>query len=392
MAWYNFLNDFRFYAPVQVLYFTRVTGSFAAGMSVFSAAMLASAVLEVPTGVFSDMIGRKRTVVCGAVASAVSVTLYAIGGLYGMLLIGAVFEGLARSFFSGNNEALLYDTLAETGQTETYQEFLGKISSMFQFALASSAIIGSIVASFSFSAVMWLSVIPQVIGIFVTLRLIEPKVRSERSGNIFTHLRQAYDNLVKNPRLRPLSAASIITWSVGEAAYQFRPAFIASLWPIWAIGIARLVSNLTAAASFYLSGRLIKRFGEFPLLAGSVLYSETLNLLALVFPTVLSPLLMGTTSIFFGVKNVALGGLMQREFTSEQRATMGSLNSFASSLCFAIAAVVLGQIADRFGVINALIVASLISFIPLWLYRMAFRHVNQAATETETAVKAADTI
>jgi hypothetical protein len=53
LAWFNFCLDFRLYAPVAILYFSDVAGSFTLGMSVFSAIMLSGALLEVPTGVFS---------------------------------------------------------------------------------------------------------------------------------------------------------------------------------------------------------------------------------------------------------------------------------------------------------------------------------------------------
>jgi len=43
---------------------------------------------------------------------------------------------------------------------------------------------------------------------------------------------------------------------------------------------------------------------------------------------------MSTSSVFHGVTTVAKSGLMQREFSDEQRATMGSLNSFAGSIFF----------------------------------------------------------
>ena len=56
---FYFCSDFRLYGPVAILYFAQVTGSFAQGLSVFSVAMLAAALLEVPTGVFSDRIGRR---------------------------------------------------------------------------------------------------------------------------------------------------------------------------------------------------------------------------------------------------------------------------------------------------------------------------------------------
>src|SRR5262249_48066007 len=137
---------------------------------------LAQSVFEMPTGVLSDMVGRKKTVVYGAVAGVFALTFYAIGGSYWPLLIGAIFEGLGRAFYSGNNEALLYDTLAEMDKRDTFQEYLGKPSSMFQFALAVSAVIGSIIAAFSFSVVYWVSVIPMVLALIFSLQLVEPHV------------------------------------------------------------------------------------------------------------------------------------------------------------------------------------------------------------------------
>jgi MFS family permease len=373
LALFNFLLDFRLYAPVAILYFTSVSGSFALGMSVFSITMLASSLLEVPTGVFSDMIGRKRTMVCGAVASVASVTFYAIGGTYAMLVVGALFEGLARSFFSGNNDALLHDSLTESGQQEAFQEYLGKTASMYQAALAISAIAGSVIAAISFPAVMWLSVVPHVLGLLVTLRIVEPKVHSRTDGNVYAHLREAFKNTIQNPRLRALSLASILTYAIGEAAFHFRVAFIDTLWPRWAIGIARTMAAGIASISFYLSGRLIKRFGELKLLTVGITYSELINLFSLLIPTVLSPVLMGTTSIFFGVNTVAIGGLKQREFTERQRATMGSLDAFGGSITFAVISFLMGASADRFGVIPTLLVAHVFSLSVVLLYRKAFQ-------------------
>jgi len=57
---FNFFVDFKFYAPIAIIYFAKVSGSYALGMSIFSATMLAAALFEVPTGIFSDYIGGKR--------------------------------------------------------------------------------------------------------------------------------------------------------------------------------------------------------------------------------------------------------------------------------------------------------------------------------------------
>jgi MFS family permease len=372
LGWFNFWADFRPYAPIAILYFAQVSGSYALGMSVYSVATLSQSFFEVPTGLFSDLIGRKRTVVCGAVASTLSLVMYSIGGTYLALLIGAAFEGLARAFYSGNNEALLYDTLAESGQSDAYQEHLGKTSARDQFALAISAVIGSLFAVISFQIVLWISVIPMGLALLVSLFFTEPRAHSHPT-QAYVHIRVAIQKIVQNPRLRGLSAASTLSFAIGESAWLFRSAFVEKLWPVWGLGLAQLIANAGAAVGFYFAGRIIRRFGEFRLLVGGMSISEGINLFALAVPTVLSPVLMALNSIFFGVNSVATGGLIQREFSDEQRATMGSLNSFAGSIVFAVFSFLLGALADRIGPILALVVATLLSIVPMALYWRVLR-------------------
>src|SRR5207302_1842323 len=108
---------------------------------------------------------------------------------------GAVLEGMARAFFSGNNDALLHDTLAESGQESAYQEYLGKISSRYQLALAISAVLGGIIASFSYPLLLWLSVIPQVINVFLASLIVEPRTHTATNTNIYNHLRESFHNI-----------------------------------------------------------------------------------------------------------------------------------------------------------------------------------------------------
>lgn len=381
---FNFLLDFTLYAPVIIIYFERVTGSYALAMSVLAVVMLSAAIFELPTGIFSDLIGRKWTVVAGAVASLGAAVFYAAAAVYSVLLIGAVLEGLARSLYSGNNSALLYDTLAENGEQADYQVHLGRTSSMYQFALAISALAGGVLAAISFSLVMWLSVIPRLLMVMVSLRFIEPQVHKAESTNIYSHLREAFQNILRNPRLRLLNIGQIISYSVGEAAFQFRTVFIEMLWPLWAIGAARMISNIMAAVSFYFAGPLLKRFGEKRLLFGGIALSQVTNGVALLLQNVFSPVLMGATSIFFGVNTVSLNGMMQREFTDAQRSTMGSLTAFGGSLGFAVCSLIVGWLADTIGVRDALIVATLASSTSLIFFRLAFRETANTASNQPT--------
>src|SRR3989338_35509 len=104
LLWHNFFLDFRLYGPIAIIYFAQVTGSYALGLAVFSIASIASTIFEIPTGVLSDRVGGKKTIILGSLASVLAISSYAAANSFIILALGAVFEGLASSFFSGNND------------------------------------------------------------------------------------------------------------------------------------------------------------------------------------------------------------------------------------------------------------------------------------------------
>jgi len=370
---FNFLTDFSFLAPIAIIYFAHVSGSFTLGMSIFAIAMLSSAIFELPTGIFSDHIGRKKTIVWGTIAGIISATCYALASFH-WLVLGAVFEGLARAFFSGNNDAYLYDVLKNEKRENEYHEFLGKVSAMFQVALAISALLGSVFASISFALVAWLNVIPAILRFLVSLLFKDIQQHSQQSTNIYIDVKQAIKLFLHNYKLRTLSLASMFDFAIGESAYQFRSAFVNTLWPLWAVGIAKVLSNVGAAISFYLSGKIIKKYREISSIIVGDIYSKVVNFFSLLFPSVASPALMSTTSLFYGINTVAENNLLQKEFTDQQRATMGSLNSLGGNLLFGIFALILGVIADHLTPVTGLLFFQILSLFPMFLYIHLFRY------------------
>lgn len=373
LTWFNFFTDFKLYAPIAIIYFSRVTGSFALGMSIFSIAMVSSALLEIPTGIFSDLIGRRKTLILGAIAASGYAIAYAVGGNFWILALGALLEGLSRSFYSGNNDALLHDSLTETGKAEDFDEYLGKTDSMFQIALAVSGLIGSLIAQWSFPTIMWLSVIPQMICVYLGLKIIEPKVSSIQSGNVYAHLKEAINGFVTNKKLRLLSLSSILGYGIGEATYQFQSAFYHTLLPVWLVGFVKTLSNVGASFSFHFSGRIIKKYKANNILLYGSIYGRLANGIATIIPTIASPFIMVTSSLLYGVMTVSKSTLMQKEFKPSQRATMGSLNSFAGSLFFGIVATSLGFVADTFTPAQALFMFQIFSIPIIAIYWKLFR-------------------
>lgn len=373
LAIHNFFLDFRPYVAIAVVYFASVTGSLAMGMAVFTIVMVSSAVFEVPTGVFSDMIGRRRSIIAGSMASTAALLSYAFADSLMLLAIGACFEGVGRAFFSGNNDALLHDTLVQEVKEDRYAEILGKTSSMFQLALAIGALIGGFVGEVStLRLVVWISVVPQIACLLISFFFVEPTVHTNESTNIFSHLKKAMQQFVKNSKLRLLSIGSILNHGIGESMFYFEPAFIAALWPTWGVGVARALNHFFGWLSYWFAGSFIKRHSAIAVLFGASIFSQIIGLVAYGIPTVLSPLLLAAMSLVCGQTMVAQNALMQKEFSDSQRATMGSLNSLVGSVFFGICAIGIGYIGDTWGASVALLVGQVILFIPIILYWRLF--------------------
>lgn len=371
---FNFLIGFSLFAPLAIIYFSRVSGSYTLGASIFGITMLASAIFEVPTGIWSDRVGRRGTIILGSWARVIAFILYAVGLSYWWLVAGAILEGLSRAFYSGNNDAFLHDTLADDGLEGEYDDYLGKTSSTEQLALGLSALAGGIIATFSFSYLLWLSVLSQVAMLCVSYLFIEPKSRKKLDTNLFAHLKEAISLFARNKKLRLLSIISIIDYSFSEMMYQFRATFISIVWPLWAVGIANVLSNFGASLSFHYSGKILRKYKATSLLLFDVIRGKLTGIIAYGIPSVISPLLMATGSLFYGVGSVAENKLKQAEFSDHQRATMSSLNSIGGSIAFAIMSIVLGGLADVTNPAKALLILNIISLPIIYLYYLLFKN------------------
>lgn len=272
--------------------------------------------------------------------------------------------------------------LSEEGLADEYHIYSGKLDSMFQASLAISALLGGFIANWSFPLLMWLSVIPQILCLIISMQITDTKRVAESKTAIIPHLKEAIHLFIHNPKLRLLNITSVLGFGMGETAYQFQAAFYNLLLPIWAVGVAKTASNVLAFVGYRFSGPLINKYKAVNLIFFGTIYGRITNFIALLLPTVISPFLMSTSSIFYGTSSTAEESLLQKEFSDNQRATMSSLNSFGGSLFFGAFAYFTGLFADKIGPIKALLIVQVL-YLPaiyfLWkLYHLSKRELHHS--------------
>ncbi|MDD4624088.1 MAG: MFS transporter [Bacilli bacterium] len=370
----NLFMDLKFYGAFAIIYFTTLSGSMVLGMSIFSIAMITNAIFEIPTGIISDVIGRKKTLILGTIFSLIYSICFAISNNYILLVVAAIFEGIERAFYSGNNEALLYDTLLEDGLEKEYKTYLGKTQSMYQLAAIIAVILGGVLYYFtSIKFLMLLTIIPKIINMFVCFKIKDPKILSNKiSTNPFKNTKDLFRHIKKNSQLKKIIIADTIASCVGESAYQFRPMFYKMVWPMWAIGIPSLLSNIGMFSSNWFAGKIIKKFGDKNVLVLGNLYSIFSNIIGFVLNSVISPLILVSNSLF--PTGVAKNSLLNEYYSNELRASMASFSSLIVTISIAIVMILVGAMADYIGVIKTLIVVCSFKIITVLIYNNVFKN------------------
>lgn len=369
MGLLNLLMDFKLYGAFAIIYYSQVAGSVALGMSIFSITMIAAAILEFPTGIIADKIGRRNTVIIGCVCSLVYSVILAITTSYYGLVAMAIFEGLERAFFSGNNDAFIYDTLKESGKENEYKTYAGKTESMYYVAGILSTILGGVVAFLgSMKMLMIISVIPRIFEVILSFRLKEVKKYSSDEENIFKQAKKVVKLVKNNKVLKVQIVADGISDGIGEATFQFRSEFYKLVWPLWAVGIPGILANVGSFFGSWFSGKVLKKWKNETVIIFSNFYSIVSNWISVLLNNFFSPIVMVTNSIF--PTQTAKSDISQSLYKDEYRSSMGSLKSLVGSLIYGISAIVIGLLADWKGAIFALFVSQFFKFIVIILYKI----------------------
>jgi MFS family permease len=136
---------------------------------------------EVPSGLLSDLWGRKKTLLVGSTLKAISFSLLPLWSSYEGFLFYHVTMGIALSMISGGDVALLYDSyLAAGGERSRGTAVLGNMRLAGQTGAAVSALVGGAVVILSYGHLLWANAILSWIPMLLVLGVTEPPVALER--------------------------------------------------------------------------------------------------------------------------------------------------------------------------------------------------------------------
>lgn len=351
---FSFLMGFPLWLPIWVLYLHQELGFSLTQITLLDVPFFLFVVFsEVPTGAVADRFGRRVSLMLSAAMFAVAVSIFGLATNYIVILISNIAFGLAVTFRSGADTAILYDSMKQIGRTEDFQRVNSRL-----FALNSAALVGGLAlgaptaAATSFRLTFMLGAITNTLAFLVAFTMHEPKHAREHTHE--TYLRTLASGLRdawRKPTLR-----YIIAYSGIISAGAFGPIIIFQQpWLVdhgislanvgWWQAPARGAGVLSALAT----GWLLSRMGERGAFAALPVVLIVCNLaLAGIDHAWIAVAFLGMGFVN-GLQDPILASYINHRIDSAHRATVLSVQSVISSIILAVIEPIAGVIADAYG-------------------------------------------
>lgn len=135
---------------------------------------IAVVLFEIPTGYFSDVLGRKKSLIIGMFLGMIGLGWYALASWFWWFLLAELILWLGSSFISGTDSAMIYDTLLDEGKATNNKKIQWYLQTISSVAEASASFIGGFLAVISLTFPFYIQFSLYLLIFPLTFFLTEP--------------------------------------------------------------------------------------------------------------------------------------------------------------------------------------------------------------------------
>ncbi len=146
LFWAELFGSVRFLQPVLTLFYFDRGLDEALILVVLLFFSIGVLVGEIPTGVFADRFGAKRSFLVGSIVAILGYSLLFVAFEPWVFFLSSFLTGFAATFFSGADEALIYESLKQSEEEHLMDRAMGQIGSATFIVAMVAVIIGAALA------------------------------------------------------------------------------------------------------------------------------------------------------------------------------------------------------------------------------------------------------
>ncbi len=276
---YGFLKNLRFFDAFFLLYLKQKGLTYTEIGSLYAVREIVTNLSEVPTGIFADTYGRKKSLLLSFLGYIVAFLLFYAGQSYFVFLLAFLLYGLADAFRSGTHKGMIMRYLELNHWQDVKITYYGHTRACSQRGSAVSALIAGIIVFITgdFESIFLLSVIPYLLNLILIWTY--PDSLDNTGMSQYRSIKQnilALWQVIKKPKILYIVHSSAVFTAYQKAGKDYiQPVMkhIAISLPVWtAIAIDKktglvvgvlytILYLLTATASSY-AGILANRLNR----------------------------------------------------------------------------------------------------------------------------------
>jgi MFS family permease len=311
---------------------------------------LAPVLLELPSGSFADLVGRRWSLAIGSLLVAISTAVMFIADSLPLAMFALFLNGASYSFRSGADQAYLYDSLGD--QQGNFAGILGRLFGATYIVGGATLWLGAALSDISYGWPYGIAIALALAGTWLAAGLTEPpaSARGEHHTSVLHHIREVRNVLRARPHVAAMLVYSGAFWAAGTIAYLYLQAAFSdrglsnsSVGLI--IGGALVLNALGATFAGHIErrGRFRNQLVALALLAGIGLVATASGPLAIATTAYL------LSNLFSGLLEPLMFAWFNRQVPSGQRATLLSVDSWLFSLTMIPAFPLGGWLAETYG-------------------------------------------
>lgn len=353
-----FFKKLSFILPIFVLFFLENGLTLTQAMFLFTVLATIGVILEIPSGVFADLYGRKLSLILGSILLFAGFFLRAAGTNFKGFLIAAIVLGVGFSFISGADSAFLYDSLKEIKKENLFKKIAGTCFFLNSGAMALGALIGGFLTIYGLRTVHYAMLIPMAILIVVSLTLKEPNIHKKIiKSNYFKHLKEGLVFSFTHKKVRNLILFSGFMIGIMLASHGLFQPYMQQVGINltnfgWIYMILLVISAFFAKTAYLIEGKIGEK-SSIILIPSTLIIQFTLLGL---FPIYWIFLFLFIGEFSWGFSRPLIGHYINRHVASSHRATILSIDAMGYQLIGAILSPLVGYFADLWSLPTAFLI------------------------------------
>ena len=387
-ALYGFLKNLRLFEPFIILIFRDIGLTYLQIGLLYSVRDITTNILEIPTGVFADAFGRRKSMVLAFSAYiAAFLVFFFFNGFYIFALAMLLF-GLGEAFRSGTHKALILEYLRINDMLDLKVSYYGRTRSASQFGSAINALLAAGLLFFTgnYRAMFLATILPYALDLLNLATYpaeldgdLTRKPKNALRAQMTATIKDFFGIFTDRQALRAIFNSAGFSAIFKTAKDYLQPILenFALAWPLLialglddvksgglVIGIVYFFIYLMTSTASRGAGRVSRRFGNLAIAINLTFLIGAVFLLIAGIATWKNMIIL-SIAVFLGfyalqsLRKPMLVSFISDQISHQVMASGLSVESQFTTLLVAVFAPVLGKIADHYGVGLALAIFGL---------------------------------